>query len=250
MSSTTAVQITNLTKKFRDTTVIKDSNMTVPKGCVYGFLGANGAGKTTIFKMLTGLLSPTSGTAMVLGLDVTKEREKVLRGIGSLIEAPVFYEHLSAAENLELHLDYMGTKGFGTGVALDMVGLAGTGKKPVGKFSLGMRQRLGIARAFIHRPQVLILDEPINGLDPMGIRDMRNLFLSLIQKHGMTILLSSHILSEIEHTADMVGVIVNGTVVCELYLDEIKGQSGIRLEDYFFNIMSGEGMNYAKANEA
>jgi len=239
MNGEPVIKIEGLTKSFGDSTVVKDSNMTVPKGCVYGFLGANGAGKTTIFKMLTGLLCPTSGTAMVLGLDVIKDREKVLRGIGSLIEAPVFYEHLSAAENLNMHLEYMDTKGFGAEIALDMVGLTETGKKPVGKFSLGMRQRLGIARAFIHKPQILILDEPINGLDPMGIRDMRKLFLTLIQKHGMTILLSSHILSEIEHTADRVGVIVNGTVVREVYLEEIKGQSGIRLEDYFFNIMSG-----------
>lgn len=239
MKSESIIVIRNLAKKFDNTFVVKDSNMTVPKGCVYGFLGANGAGKTTIFKMLTGLLSPTNGTIEVLGLDVIKDREKVLRSIGSLIEAPVFYEHLSAAENLALHLDYMGTEGFGVETVLDMVGLNGVGSKPVSKFSLGMRQRLGIARAFIHKPAILILDEPINGLDPMGIRDMRNLFLALIQKHGMTILLSSHILSEIEHTADMVGVIVNGTVVKEISLEQIKGQSDIRLEEYFFNIMSG-----------
>lgn len=239
MKSEPIIVIKNLAKKFDNTFIVKDSNMTVQKGCIYGFLGANGAGKTTIFKMLTGLLSPTNGTVEVLGFDVTKDREKVLRVIGSMIEAPVFYEHLSAAENLKLHLDYMGTNGFGVETALDMVGLSGTGSKPVGKFSLGMQQRLGIARAFIHKPKILILDEPINGLDPMGIRDMRNLFLALIQKHGMTILLSSHILSEIEHIADMVGVIVNGTVVQEISLEKIKGQSDIRLEEYFFNIMSG-----------
>lgn len=137
----------------------------------------------------------------------------------------------------------MGTKGFGVETALEMVGLSETGTKPVAKFSLGMRQRLGIARAFIHKPQLLILDEPINGLDPMGIRDMRHLFLTLIQKHDMSILLSSHILSEIEHTADRVGVIVNGTVVQEVSLNNIKEQAGIRLEDYFFNIMSGGGIS-------
>lgn len=239
MKNEPIIIIKNLTKKFDNTFVVKDSNMTVPKCCVYGFLGANGAGKTTIFKVLTGLISPTNGTVEVLGFDVTKDREKVLRSIGSLIESPVFYEHLSASENLELHLDYMGTEGFGTKTALDMVGLNGVGSKPVGKFSLGMRQRLGIARAFIHKPKIMILDEPINGLDPMGIRDMRNLFLTLIQKHGMTILLSSHILSEIEHIADVVGVIVNGTVVQEISLEQIKDQRDIRLEEYFFNIMSG-----------
>lgn len=233
------IKINRLCKKFGDAFAVKDSNMTVPKGCVYGFLGANGAGKTTIFKMLTGLLSPTSGDVKVLGWDVVNDREKILREVGSLIEAPVFYEHLSATKNLRLHLDYMGTGGFGIETALAMVGLSETGSKPVGKFSLGMRQRLGIARAFIHKPQILILDEPINGLDPMGIRDMRNLFLDLIKTNGMTILLSSHILSEIEHTADLIGVIVNGTVIREVALKEIKGQNNMNLEDYFFNIMSG-----------
>lgn len=162
-----------------------------------------------------------------------------MKEIGSLIEAPAFYEHLSARENLEIHLAYMNVKGFEISKALNMVGLCEVGEKPVGKFSLGMRQRLGIARAFIHRPQILILDEPINGLDPMGIRDMRNLFLDLINKNGMTILLSSHILSEIEHVANIVGVLVNGTVVQEVALSQIKEQYNGRLEDYFFNIMSG-----------
>lgn len=239
MDTETAIKIKSLSKSFGDTLVIKDSNMNVPKGSVYGFLGANGAGKTTIFKIITGLLSSTKGTVEVMGIDVKKDREKILREIGSLIEAPTFYEHLSAADNLDIHLAYMNTKGFGVSTALDMVGLSGAGAKPVGKFSLGMRQRLGIARALVHRPQILILDEPINGLDPMGIRDMRSLFIELIKNNGMTILLSSHILSEIEHVADMVGVLVDGTVVQEVSLPQIKEQYHVRLEDYFFKIMSG-----------
>lgn len=240
MKNEAVIKINHLSKKFGDTFVVKDSDMTVPKGYVYGFLGANGAGKTTIFKMIAGLIRPTNGTIEILGADLTANREKTLREIGCLIEAPVFYEHLSATENLEIHLEYMGTTGFGVESALAMVGLKETGGKPVGKFSLGMRQRLGIARAFIHKPQILILDEPINGLDPIGIRDMRNLFLDLIETYGMTILLSSHILSEIEHTADMVGVIVDGKVTQEVSLKTIKEQSGVRLEDYFFNVMSEE----------
>lgn len=234
-----AITIKNLFKSFGNTTVVQSSNMNVPKGCVYGFLGANGAGKTTIFKIITGLLSPTSGTVKVFDMDFKKDRGKILRNIGSLIESPVFYEHLTATENLEIHLEYMSTKGFGAKTALNMVGLNKTGQKPVGKFSLGMRQRLGIARAFVHMPQILILDEPINGLDPMGIRDMRNLFLELIENYGMTILLSSHNLNELEYTADMVGVIVRGTVIQEVSLRQIEEQSGMRLEDYFFHIMSG-----------
>lgn len=234
-----AIKVKSLSKSFGEIGVINKSNMNVPKGTVYGFLGTNGSGKTTIFKIISGLLLPTDGTVEVLGLDVRKDREKILKEIGSLIEAPTFYEHLSARENLEIHLAYMNVKGFEISKALNMVGLCEVGEKPVGKFSLGMRQRLGIARAFIHRPQILILDEPINGLDPMGIRDMRNLFLDLINKNGMTILLSSHILSEIEHVANIVGVLVNGTVAQEVALSQIKEQYNGRLEDYFFNIMSG-----------
>lgn len=234
-----AIKVKGLSKSFGEAAVINNCDMNVPKGVVYGFLGANGSGKTTIFKIITGLLSPTEGTVEVLDMDVRKDRYKILQQIGSLIEAPAFYEHLSAAENLEIHLAYMSKKGFEISKALDMVGLYGVGAKPVGKFSLGMRQRLGIARAFIHKPQILILDEPINGLDPMGIRDIRNLFLDLIKRYGMTILLSSHILSEIEHVANMVGVLVNGIVLQEVALSQVKVQYNGRLEDYFFNIMSG-----------
>lgn len=239
MEDNAIIELKDLSKSFEDIFAVKNSNMNVPKGCIYGFLGPNGSGKTTIFKIITGLISPTSGIVQVLGMDITMDREKILHKIGSLIDAPVFYEHLSAKENLEIHLDYMGTEGFDTEAALCMVGLNGTGTKPVSKFSHGMRQRLGIARAFIHKPQILILDEPINALDLMGIRDMRSIFLKLIKEHDMTILLSSHILSEIEHMADMVGVIVNGTIVKEIDLKQVKEQQGISLEDYFFDIMNG-----------
>lgn len=240
MDDDMSIKIQKLTKSFGNTLVINGSNMNVPKGCIYGFLGANGSGKTTIFKIIVGLLFPTDGIVEVLGMDVKKDRARILQEIGSLIEAPTFYEHLTASENLEIHLAYMNTKGFGVSAVLDMVGLSDTGVKPVGKFSLGMRQRLGIARAIIHKPKILILDEPINGLDPMGIRDMRNLFLELIKRDGMTILLSSHILSEITHIADVVGVLINGTIVQEVSLKKIKEQNDVNLEDYFFSIMSGE----------
>lgn len=243
MNSDVVVKAENLVKVFGTDEVIKDCNMNVRRGTIYGFLGANGAGKTTIFKLLTGLLTPTAGMVEVLGVDITRHRDEILRQIGSLIEVPTFYEHLSATDNLEIHLAYMGVQGLDISKALDMVGLHGTGSKPVAKFSLGMRQRLGIARAFIHQPQILILDEPINGLDPLGIRQMRNLFFDFAQQQGMTILLSSHILSEIEHIADTVGVIVNGVVVQEVKMEQIKMQYSSGLEEYFFNVMSrGDGI--------
>jgi len=176
MNNVMAVKTENLIKTFSGIEVIKGCTMNVPKGCIYGLLGANGAGKTTIFKLLMGFLTPTAGKAEVLNMDVISCRNEILKSVGSIIEVPVFYEHLSARENLEIHLSYMNVTG-DISSALEMVGLKSTNNQPVSKYSLGMRQRLGIARALIHKPKLLILDEPINGLDPMGIREMRELFI-------------------------------------------------------------------------
>ncbi|WP_395547673.1 MULTISPECIES: ABC transporter ATP-binding protein [unclassified Lacrimispora] len=239
MNLKTAIQINHLAKSFGSNQVITDCSMRVEQGTIYGFLGENGAGKTTILKMLTGLLTPDTGSIEILGSDMLRNRDKLLSKIGSLIESPTFYEHLSAKKNLEIHLAYMGVPGISSDNVLKLVGLSNTGEKAVSKFSLGMRQRLGIARALIHQPQILILDEPLNGLDPMGIKDMRELFLNLTQQNGMTILLSSHIISEIEHVADKVGIIADGRILCESNLAQIKTESKGSLEDYFFNLMSG-----------
>lgn len=232
-----------LVKAFAGQEIVKNCNMNVKRGSIYGFLGANGAGKTTVFKMLTGLLLPTAGKAEVLGMDVVENRDEILRNIGSMIEVPIFYDHLTAIENLDIHLSYMGVQGIEIPYALELVGLEPSNKNPVSRYSLGMRQRLGIARALVHNPKLLILDEPINGLDPMGIREMRELFSRLVHEKNMTILLSSHILSEIEQTADVVGVIVNGTIVEEIELSTIREQYPNGLEDYFFNIMTGGNKN-------
>lgn len=234
----TAVEIRNLTKVFDGKEVLRGCNLTVQSGTIYGLLGANGAGKTTMFKLITGLLSPTAGNIKVQGETLSIDKKDFLRKMGILIETPVFYNHLSARENLEIHLSYMEQSFEKIGQVLEMVGLGDTGKQPVSKFSLGMKQRLAIGRAISHSPQILILDEPINGLDPMGIRQIRNLFLSLA-KDGMTLLISSHILSEIEHIADVVGVLTNGNVVQEVAICEIKKQYPNGLEEYFFQIMSG-----------
>ncbi len=239
MSNDILVRLENVTKTFNQNEVIKNCNMTVHSGTIYGFLGANGAGKTTIFKMLTGLLAPTAGQIEVLGLNFSEHKDEILKNIGSIIEIPIFYDHLSAKENLEIHLSYMGIPNSDIDKTLEIVGLFNTVSQPVSKFSLGMRQRLGIARAIIHKPKILILDEPINGLDPMGIREMRTLFRDLVENHNMTILISSHILSEVEHIADTVGVIVNGSIIQEVPLLSIKETFPDGLEDYFFNVMSG-----------
>ncbi|MGE8005462.1 ABC transporter ATP-binding protein [Lysinibacillus sp. NPDC093216] len=232
------VKTENLVKVLSNVEVIKGCNMTVRQGSIYGFLGANGAGKTTIFKILTGLLTPTAGKVEVLGMDVTVNRDKILRNIGSIIEVPIFYEHLSAEENLSLHIAYLNREEVDISKALEKVGLVNTGSQPVSKFSLGMRQRLGIARALVHQPKLLILDEPINGLDPSGIRDMRKLFLDIVDNYGMTILISSHILSEIEQIADTVSIIVDGVIKGEATLSDIKKQYPGGIEEFYFEMMN------------
>ena len=239
MNTQKVIQVNNLTKCFGEKEVLRDCSMTLSRGTIYGLLGMNGAGKTTLFKLLTGLLCPDYGSIEILGSDMLKERDKMLARIGSLIEAPVFYEHLSAHKNLELHLSYMGTAGMGAEKALQMVGLTGIGEKAVSAFSLGMRQRLGIARAIVHEPELLVLDEPINGLDPMGIKQMRELFVNLVREKKTTILFSSHILSETEHIADTVGVLSGGKIVDEVDLKELKERKQGSLEDYFFTLMTG-----------
>lgn len=239
MNTQKVIQVNNLTKCFGEKEVLRDCSMTLSRGTIYGLLGMNGAGKTTLFKLLTGLLCPDYGSIEILGSDMLKERDKMLARIGSLIEAPVYYEHLSARKNLELHLSYMGTAGMGAEKALQMVGLTGIGEKAVSAFSLGMRQRLGIARAIVHEPELLVLDEPINGLDPMGIKQMRELFVNLVKEKKTTILFSSHILSETEHIADTVGVLSGGKIVDEADLKELKERKQGSLEDYFFTLMTG-----------
>lgn len=233
------VNIRDLMKTFDGREVISHCDMTVKQGMIYGFLGANGAGKTTILKMIMGLLTPTSGKITVAGKDMPGKRTEVLSKIGSIIEMPVFYEHLSAEENLNIHLSYMGASHADSKAALRKVGLEHTERQPVSKFSLGMKQRLGIARAIVHQPDILLLDEPLNGLDPVGIRQMRELLLSLAKEQNITIIISSHILNEIEHIADVVGVLVNGRVEKEVSMESIRLKYPNGLEDYFFKIMSG-----------
>ncbi len=234
-----AVFTTKLTKSFSGKEVIKGCQISVEQGTIYGFLGKNGAGKTTMFKLLLGLQKPSSGTASILGMDITKDTEKILRRTGSLIETPVFYDHLSATENLQIHLDYMGVENAQAESVLECVGLPGTGTQPVSEFSLGMRQRLAIARAIIHKPEVLILDEPVNGLDPVGIKEMRFLFRQLADREGMTILMSSHILSEIQQVADRIGVIADGRIVLEEDAEIIRRNHPQDMEDYLLAAIEG-----------
>ena len=233
------LKVRNVAKAFDGREMIHGMNLSVERGMIYGLLGVNGAGKTTTFKMITGLLRPDSGEIIFSGTSVSGQDKEFLREMGILIETPVFYEHLSARENLELHLQYMGCGVDKIEEVLNRAGLQNTGRQPVSKFSLGMRQRLAIARAISHGPKLLVLDEPVNGLDPVGIRQMRELFLSLARESGMTLLISGHILSEIEHVADRVGVLADGSIAKEVSMAQVRKDCPEGLEDYFFNLMRG-----------
>lgn len=234
------VKTHGLFKDYKEKNVINNCNMNVKRGKIYCLVGQNGAGKTTLFKMLLGLTSPTQGTATVLGMDCKKDSLEILSRTGSLIETPIFYEHLSAKENLKIHLEYMKCKNTDKlENALEKVGLKDSSTQIVSSFSLGMRQRLAIARALINEPELLILDEPINGLDPVGIRGMRELFRELTSQ-GVTILMSSHFLTEVELIAEDIGFLCNGTIVQEVQTQDISKKNTGGLENYFMKVIQGE----------
>ncbi len=217
-----AVNTTLLTKKFGQHTAVNQVNLHVKRGEIYGFIGRNGAGKTTCMKMLCGLATPTSGEVSLFGKQGTQAREMYER-IGNLIETPGLYPNMSAGENLKCKCLALGIykKGYIEEI-LAQVGLQEAGKKKVKKFSLGMKQRLGIGMALLGEPDLLILDEPINGLDPQGIVEVREILKNLNQKKGMTIMISSHILEELHKVADTFGIIHNGELIQELSREELE----------------------------
>jgi ABC-2 type transport system ATP-binding protein len=201
---------------------LQDVNLQVPQGSVYGFLGPNGAGKTTTLRLLLGLLKKQEGAIEVFGEDLTNNRISILKRIGSLIEQPSLYGHLTAKENLEIYRKLNGVTKQRVVDVLHLVGLEDTGSKKAKQFSLGMKQRLSIAIALLHQPQLLILDEPTNGLDPNGIIETRELIKRLNVEFGVTILVSSHILAEIEKMASHVGIIHKGKFLFQGTLQELQ----------------------------
>jgi lantibiotic transport system ATP-binding protein len=211
-----------------------DINMQVYRGDIYGFLGPNGSGKTTTLSLLLGLLKNQQGTIDILGKNLQHHRKDVLRKVGSLIESPSLYNHLTAKENLEVYRQIYGASRARLIDLLNVVGLGDTGTKLVRQFSLGMRQRLSIALALLPKPDLLILDEPTNGLDPAGIIELRTLIRKLREEEGITFLISSHILSEVEKIVNRVGIIANGRMRFEGTLDELhrlsKQQSWVQLD--------------------
>ena len=196
-------------------------NLQVIENTIYGFLGPNGAGKTTTLKLILGLLKRQRGEIRVFGESFETNRVETLRKIGSMIESPSLYGHLTAIENLKILQKVYGCPARRIGEALELVGLAKTGNKKTSQFSLGMKQRLGIAMALLHNPQLLILDEPTNGLDPNGILEIRELLQNLNRNHGITILISSHLLSEIEKLVTHIGIINQGNLLFQGTLAEL-----------------------------
>ncbi|SFC47278.1 lantibiotic protection ABC transporter ATP-binding protein [Clostridium uliginosum] len=219
----------NLTKKFRKQVAVNSINLRVRRGSIYGFLGPNGAGKSTTLKMITGLLYPTDGEILI---DGHKWSRRDLKDIGVLIESPAFYGNLAARENLKVHTSLLSLPDSRIEEVLNVVDLKDTGKKKSAEFSLGMKQRLGIAIALLNNPKFLILDEPTNGLDPLGIQELRDLIKSL-KNQGMTIILSSHILHEVEQIAEDIGIIYKGQL---RYQNKINKDQD--LEKLFMEVIS------------
>lgn len=233
------VETHNLTKLFKQHAAVADVNLRVPEGCVYGLLGPNGAGKTTLLKLLVGLLHPTSGGDITLFGQPWKRAN--LSHMGALIETPSLYGHLTGKENLDVHRRLLGLPQERVDEVFQIVGLHDVDpKKKAGAYSLGMKQRLGIAIALLNRPRLLILDEPTNGLDPIGIREMRNLILSFLNQ-GITVILSSHILSEVAQTVTEVGILSHGRLQYQGSLEALlkEGGSQDKLEDIFLRYVSG-----------
>lgn len=216
------IETHHLKKIYKDKTVVNDVNIHVKKGEIYGFVGPNGAGKSTLMKMLLNLVNSNFGEIIMFGNKVTPNNFEMLKRIGSIIENPYFYEKLTARQNLDLHCEYMGYHNKKhIEEVLGCVGLLKAADKKVSQYSLGMKQRLAIARAILTKPELLILDEPINALDPEGIREMRDLFRRLNTDYGTTIFISSHILSEVEQIADMIGIIQNGKLMKEISMSDV-----------------------------
>src|ERR1700761_3403801 len=241
-----AIEATGLSYAFAPAEpVLRDVGLAVPRGAIYGFLGPNGAGKTTTLRLLLGLLRPQRGHIRIFGATLADERRQLLRRIGSAIETPSLYAHLTVTENLEVWRLVYDCAPARIDEALQLVGLGDARRKPAGALSLGTKQRLSLAIALLHTPELLILDEPTNGLDPHGIREMRALLTTLNRTQGTTILVSSHLLSEVERVATHVGVLHQGRLLFQGTLAALRALDGNRgdgerrdLEDIFIDLAS------------
>ena len=236
------IETKQLTKKYKGQLAVNNVNLHIKKGSIYGLLGRNGAGKTTLMKMLLGLTPPTSGTFTLFDQTLTGHEQQLYPRIGALIETPGFYPNLTGTENLEIFARLRNLNASHTVKnALETVGLPFRDKKLFREYSLGMKQRLGLANALLHHPQLLILDEPTNGLDPIGIAEIRDFLKTLCKDHGKTLLVSSHILSEIDLLADDIGILDRGVLLEECSIKTLKEKND-NLENYFKTITGGKGI--------
>src|SRR5262245_15539371 len=235
MSAGPAVVTRGLTKAFGRVTAVSDVALEVPRRCVYGFLGLNGAGKTTTIRMLLGLVRPTAGEVHVLGFPMPARRRDALARIGAVVEHPTVYPHLSGVENLEVTRRLIGAPPSSIPRALEIVDMVAPARRLVREYSTGMRQRLGVALALLGSPELLILDEPTNGLDPAGIESLRELICGLPSRMNATVLVSSHILAEVEQIADHVGILHEGRLVLQGPLAPMRA-GGRSLEQVFFDV--------------
>ena len=240
------IETQNLTKSYADFTAVSNVNLHIPKGAVYGFLGPNGAGKSTTMKMFLGLTKPSSGSFTIDGKKYSEARVEILKEVGSFIEAPAFYGNLSGEENLEIIRKILGLPKSAVSEALEIVGLTQFKKRLAKKYSLGMKQRLGLASALIGQPPILILDEPTNGLDPVGIHEIRTLIRSLPEKFNCTVFVSSHLLSEVELMANTVGILNHGRLLFEGTLEQLRNGAAAQgyptdnLEDTFLALIDAD----------
>jgi len=224
------IKTNKLTKKFGSKRVVNHVDLQVKRGEIYGFLGPNGAGKTTTIRMLLGLARPTKGSIQIFGEDIQKDKLSILKKVGSLVEYPSYYGHLTAYENLEAVRILLDAPKSRIDEVLSIVRLTKDAKRPVKGFSLGMKQRLGIATALLGNPELLILDEPTNGLDPSGIIEIRELIKSMPKEHGITIVVSSHLLSEIDQMATQVGIISKGHMIFQDSISKLRERASSKIK--------------------
>ncbi|MCR1288645.1 ABC transporter ATP-binding protein [Shouchella clausii] len=236
------IETKNLTKKVKGKPLVEEINLSIAKGEICGLIGPNGAGKTTIMKLLTGLLIPTSGEVKLNQLDVHKQRKEAMRSVGAIIESPIFFEFMTGRGMLlnlaRLHGLNKQERQEKVAEALAIVGLGGRGDEKIRTYSLGMKQRLGIAQALLGNPEIVILDEPANGLDPMGMRELRELILQLNKERNITFLLSSHLLDELQKICSTLIIIKQGNVLFYGKQEEIYDKAENNLEDIFIGMMS------------
>jgi len=233
VSPNTVIATRALTKRYRDVTAVDDLALDVRRGEIYGFLGRNGAGKTTTIRMLLGLIRPTSGEVSVLGRRIGPGETSVLGRIGFLVESASAYPNLTVRENLDIQRRLTGAPRASVAESIERLGLSAYADRVSGKLSLGNKQRLSLARALLHSPEVLVLDEPANGLDPAGIVEVRNMLRTLADEQGVTVFMSSHILAEVAHLADRIGIVHDGRLIEESSRDELAARARAFVADAY-----------------